>query len=110
MWALLGTAKKAEDDTSGGPIVVLMKVGAERGPVVVDVEHTDFPMAGRVGIQTAAHFLRQTVRCRGGAARARSGGIFAGGPAGGLRQHRGPPTTSAPGGIKPVQTYCLTDK
>ncbi len=37
-----GASEKAEDDSGGGPIVVLMNIGAERGPVVVDIEQTDF--------------------------------------------------------------------
>src|SRR5260370_21367962 len=50
-----------QDDTGGSPIVVLVKIGAERGPVVVDVKQTDFPATGGVEIQSATDFVRQAV-------------------------------------------------
>lgn len=59
---LFSTAKEAEDDTGGSPIIVLVNIGTERSPVVVEVEHADFPVPGRVDIQAATHFVRQAVR------------------------------------------------
>lgn len=39
---LLGSPSEEPHDNPGGsPIVVLMNIGAERGPVVVDIEQTD---------------------------------------------------------------------
>src|SRR6267143_478946 len=59
---LLGAAsEEAEDDTGGGPIVILMKVGAERGPVVVDIEQADVEVPGRVDIDAAAGFVGKAV-------------------------------------------------
>ena len=34
----IATAEEVEDDAGGDPIVVLVKAGAESGPVVVDVD------------------------------------------------------------------------
>ena len=46
---LLGAAaEEADDNAGGGPIVVLVKIGAERSPVVVDVEQTDVDVPGGV--------------------------------------------------------------
>src|SRR5260370_3340231 len=66
-----------EDDAGGSPIVVLMNVGAERGPVVVHVEQTDFPVTRWMEIQPAADFVRQTVRGSCVAADAADGGVCA---------------------------------
>jgi len=38
-----------------------MKIGAERGPVVVDIEQTDVEASGWVNIHSAAHFNRKAV-------------------------------------------------
>ncbi len=60
---LLGAAsEQADDNAGGGPIVVLMKIGAERGPVVVDIEQADVEVPGRVDIHSAAGFVGKTVR------------------------------------------------
>src|SRR6266581_3251877 len=66
-----------EDDTGGDPVVVLLNVGAERGPVVVNVEQTDFPVTGWMEIQSATYFVRQTVRGSCVAADAANGGVCA---------------------------------
>jgi hypothetical protein len=59
---LLGaTAEEAEDNSGGDPIVVLVKIGAEGGPVVVDIEQTDLEVARRVDIYSAAGFIRKAV-------------------------------------------------
>src|SRR5260370_7243898 len=54
-----------------------MNVGTECGPVVVDVEQTDFPVTGRMEIQPAAYFIRNTVGRSGVAADAGNGGVRA---------------------------------
>ena len=55
---LLGSpSEEAEDDSGGGPIVVLISVQAEGGPVVVHIEQTDLEVPGRVDIQSAAYFI-----------------------------------------------------
>ena len=46
---LLGVASEEPEDNAGGsPIVVLMNIGAERGPVVVDIEQADVEVPGWV--------------------------------------------------------------
>ncbi len=54
-------AQEAEDDSGGDPIVVLMKIGAEGGPIVVGIEQTDVDAAGWVDIDSAAEFVGETV-------------------------------------------------
>src|SRR5882672_2447795 len=59
---LLGAAsEEAEDNARGDPIVVLMGVGAERGPVVIDIEQTDVDVPGWMDVQPAADLKRETV-------------------------------------------------
>ena len=93
IWALLGAAKEAEDDTGGGPIVVLVNIGAEGSPVVVEIEHADFPVTGGVDIQAAAHFIRQTVRRSGVTADSGNGGVRAGAADEGFDKRRDTPGT-----------------
>ena len=58
---LLGAAsEEAEDDAGGDPIVVLMSIGAERGPVVIDIEQSDVDVPGWVDVQPAADLKRET--------------------------------------------------
>jgi hypothetical protein len=58
---LLGSpSEEAEDDSGGGPIVVLISVQAEGGPVVVHIEQTNLEVPGRVDIQSAARFERKS--------------------------------------------------
>jgi hypothetical protein len=58
---LLGSpSEEAEDDSGGGPIVVLISVEAEGGPVVVHIEQTNLEVPGWVDIQSAAHFVRNS--------------------------------------------------
>ncbi len=71
------SSEEMEDDTGGDPVVVLLNVGAERGPVVVNVEQTDFPVTGWMEIQSATYFVRQTVRGSCVAADAANGGVCA---------------------------------
>jgi len=48
---LLGApSEEPQDDPGGSPIVVLVKIKAEGGPVVVDVEQTDPEAPGWVDI------------------------------------------------------------
>jgi hypothetical protein len=59
---LLGSpSEEPQDDSCGDPIVVLMKIGAERGPVIVDIEQTDVHVSGRMDVYSAARFNRKTV-------------------------------------------------
>src|ERR1700730_12919985 len=59
---LLGAASEgADDDVGGDPIVVLMRVRAERGTVVVGIEQTDVNVPEWVDIQPSADFIRETV-------------------------------------------------
>ena len=59
---LLGSpSEESQDDSCGDPIVVLMKIGAERGPVVVDIEQSDVHVSGRMDVYSAARFKRKTV-------------------------------------------------
>src|ERR1700738_3854527 len=58
---LLGSpSEEPQDDPSGSPIVVLMKIRAEGSPVVVDIEQTYRDVSGGADIQSAAHFNRKT--------------------------------------------------
>src|SRR5439155_25541 len=65
------------NDTGGSPIVVLMTVGAERGPVVINVEQTDFPVTRRVEIHSAPYFIRDAVGRSGVAADAANNSVRA---------------------------------
>ncbi len=48
---LLGpSAEEPQDNPGGSPIVVLMKINAEGGSVVVDIEQTDLEVSGGVDI------------------------------------------------------------
>src|SRR5713226_3764974 len=59
---LLGSpSEEPQDDSGGDPIVVLMKIGAERGPVVVDIEQADLDVSGWMDVYSAARFNRKTV-------------------------------------------------
>ena len=71
------SAEEAENDTGGSPIVVLMTVGAERGPVVINVEQTDFPVTRRVEIHSAPYFIRDAVGRSGVAADAANNSVRA---------------------------------
>src|SRR6266849_1214754 len=70
--ALLGfSSEEANHNPRGCPIVVLMKVSAERGPVVVHIKQTYLEVPRWLEIQPAAHLIRNTVdrsRVTGGAA------------------------------------------
>ncbi len=58
---LLGSpSEEPQDNAGGGPIVVLISVQAEGGPVVVHIEQTDLEAPGWVDIQSAAHFVRNS--------------------------------------------------
>jgi len=48
---LLGPSSEEPQDNPGrGPVVVLIKISSERGPVVVHIEQTDLEVSGRVDI------------------------------------------------------------
>ncbi len=68
---LLGAAaEEAENDSGGGPIIVLAKIGAEGGAGVVEVEQTDVDMAGGEEATTSCLSLawaRPTISCVAGA-------------------------------------------
>ena len=83
-----------EDNTGGGPIVVLMNIGTEGGPVVVDIEQTDFPATGWVNIQSAARFNRKSIGRSGVAADAGDGGVRARTTKQGFDKRRGAPAIS----------------
>src|SRR5260370_20240242 len=91
---VVGAAKEAEDNAGGSPIVILMNVGAERGPVVVDVEETDFPVRRGVEVNAAADFVGEAVAGNGVAAGAGDGGIRAGGSEESFHKRCGAPTIS----------------
>jgi hypothetical protein len=56
--ALLGaSAQYAQDYAGGDPVIVLLRAGAESGAVIVDIEETNIPTAGRVDIDAAADFI-----------------------------------------------------
>src|SRR5712664_2214720 len=66
-----------------------MKIGAEGRPVVVEIEHTDFPAAGRMEIQAATDFVRHTVIRSGVASGPRDSNVGARAPNQGFDKRRG---------------------
>jgi hypothetical protein len=59
---LLGSSSEEPENKAGGDrIIVLMKIGTERGPVVVRIEQTDVEAPGGVEIQSTARFNRKTI-------------------------------------------------
>ena len=42
--------QQVQDDAAGNPIVALIQVGAERSPVVVEIEQADVDASGRVDV------------------------------------------------------------
>jgi hypothetical protein len=72
---LLGASEETQDDSSAGPVIVLMGVRAERGPVVVDIEEADFPATGGAVVDAATYFKGDAVLRRSGAAA--DGGVCA---------------------------------
>ena len=91
---VVGAAEEAEDNAGGGPIVVLVNVGAEGCPVIVHVEEADFPVRGGVEIHAAADFIGEGVLGNGVAAGAGDGGIRAGGSEESFHKRCGAPTIS----------------
>ena len=91
---VVGAAEEAEDNAGGDPIVILMNVGAEGGPVVVHVEEADFPVRRGVEVNAAADFVGEAVAGNGVAAGAGDGGIRAGGSEESLHKRCGAPTIS----------------
>src|SRR5208282_2666215 len=75
---LVGAAsEEAKDNSGGSPIIVLMSIGAERSPVIVEIDHADFPMAGCTVINAAACLIRNTVLRSGVAASSGDGEVGA---------------------------------
>lgn len=58
---LRAASEETQDDSGGGPVIVLMSVRAKRGAVIVDIEQADFPATGRAEIYSATHFKRKRV-------------------------------------------------
>ena len=88
---VVGAAEEAEDDAGGGPIVVLVNVGAEGGPVVVHVEQTDLPVRRGVEIHAASDFIGESALGKGVATGSADGGIRAGCSEEGFHKRRGAP-------------------
>jgi len=92
---LLGSSSEDPHDNAGGnPIVVLMKIGAERGPVVVDIEQTDVEAPGWMNIHAAAHFNRKAVLRSLVTADPADGGVCAGPPKQGFTKRGRAPSIS----------------
>ncbi len=92
---LLGSpSEEPQDDSGGDPIVVLMKIGAERGPVVVDIEQTDVQASRRMDIYSAARFNRKTILRGFVTADPADGGVCARSPDQGFNKRGCPPSIS----------------
>ena len=58
---LLRSPEEANHNPGGSPNIILMKVGTEGSPVVVDIEQAYLEVPGRLYIQPATHFIRNAI-------------------------------------------------
>src|SRR6266481_5057772 len=91
---LRSPSEDPHDNSGGNPIVVLMKIRAERGPVVVDIEQTDVEAPRRMNIHSAAHFNRKAVLRSLVTADSADGGVRAGSPKQGFTKRGCAPSIS----------------